>query len=403
MRARTWGSLQRKNHGSETNHVMAEFLIPAVMILIGFVALVGGGELLVRGASALAAAVRISPLVIGLTVVAFGTSAPELAVVIQSAHAGKTDLAIGNAVGSNIFNVLFILGLSALITPLVVSSRLIRLDVPLMIGASLLLLLLGLDGELGFADGLLLFGLLVTYVIWSVRESRNANRRVKDEFALEYGSISARHLVLQLTLLVAGLVLLSVGSDWLVNGCVRIATILGVSELIIGLTIVAVGTSLPEVVTSVVASYRGERDIAVGNIVGSNLFNILCVLGLGAIVAPSGLSVSTDALRFDIPVMIAVAVGCLPIFFVGHRIARWEGGLLFGYYVAYTTYLVLDTTGHGLGRVLGVVLSLFVIPLTIVTVMIGVFRYWRILLDALEAIQPCVLAQCSRQRVCDVV
>ncbi len=156
-----------------------------------------------------------------------------------------------------------------------------------------------------------------------------------------------------------------------------IATWLGASELIIGLTVVAIGTSLPEVVTSVVASYRGERDIAVGNVIGSSMFNILAVLGLGSIVAPQGIDVALEAIRFDIPVMIAVAVVCLPIFFVGHRIARWEGALLLGYYCAYVAYLILHATGNGLGRVLDVVMILFVIPLTVVTMLIAVYRYWR--------------------------
>ena len=179
---------------------MGAYTIAVALILIGFAALVAGGELLVRGASALATVFHISPLVIGLTVVAFGTSAPELAVVIQSSLAGKTGLAIGNAVGSNIFNVLFVLGISALVAPLVVSSQLIRLDVPLMIGASVLLLLLGLDGSLGRADGVLLFGLLLVYVVWSVRKSRRAQRSEQEAFE-KYGRVSARHLFLQVLLL----------------------------------------------------------------------------------------------------------------------------------------------------------------------------------------------------------
>lgn len=348
-----------------------------LIIVAGLVALIVGGEFLVRSASALAAAARIPPLVIGLTVVAFGTSAPELGVAVQSSLLGKTDLAIGNAVGSNIFNVLVVLGLSALISPLVVSSRLIRLDVPLMVGASVLLLVLGVDGKLGRLDGLLLFGLLVAYVGWSIRQSRGAKSTVQQEFAPQYGTSLTRHLVLHTILFFVGLAVLALGSQWAVNGCVEIATLWGVSELIIGLTIIAVGTSLPEVVTSVVASYRGERDIAVGNVVGSNLFNILCVLGLGSIVAPSGINVTENAIWFDIPVMIAVAFACLPIFFVGNRIARWEGGLLLGYYIAYTSYLVLEAMGHGFGPLLGIVMALLVIPLTVLTIAIGVFRYWR--------------------------
>jgi cation:H+ antiporter len=349
-------------------------------VVAGLVALIAGGELLVRSAARMAADLGISPLVIGLTVVAFGTSAPELAVVLQAALAGQADLAIGNSVGSNIFNILFVLGLSALIAPLVVEARLIRLDVPLMIGASVLLLLLALDGRLGRGDGGLLFALLLVYVIWTIRQSRQVKPPVREEFAKEFHAVPARHRWLRIPVFLCGLALLVVGARFAVDGCVDIATLLGVSELIIGLTVVAVGTSLPEVVTSVVASYRGERDIAVGNVVGSNLLNILCVLGLGSLAAgPEGIPVARNAIRFDMPVMIAVAVACLPIFFVGHRISRWEGGLLLAYYVAYTGYLILHASGHGFGRVLAAVLLLFVIPLTLITLGIAVYRYQRLL------------------------
>ena len=246
-----------------------------------------------------------------------------------------------------------------------------------MIGASVLLLLLSFDGRLSRWDGAMLFTLLVIYIVWTIRESRKAVKVVKAEFAEQFGVKGQHHLSIQLAFLLAGLALLVVGAHFTVEGCVTIATWLGASELIIGLTVVAIGTSLPEVVTSVVASYRGERDIAVGNVIGSSMFNILAVLGLGSIVAPQGINVALEAIRFDIPVMIAVAVVCLPIFFVGHRIARWEGALLLGYYCTYVAYLILHATGNGLGRVLDVVMILFVIPLTVVTMLIAVYQYWR--------------------------
>lgn len=346
----------------------------------GLVALVAGGELLVRGASSLAAVVRISPLVIGLTVVAFGTSAPELAVSLQSCFAGKTDLAVGNVVGSNIFNVLFILGLSAAITPLLVSSQLVRVDVPLMIAVSVLLLVLGLDGRIGRIDGLLLFASLIVYTTWTIVQSRRESKRVQEEFreAVPHTNRPGRfHLPIQIALIIAGLVLLSVGSRWLVAGSVRIATAAGLSELVIGLTIVAIGTSLPEVAASVVASIRGERDMAVGNVVGSNLFNIMSVLGLSALLAPAGIPISDGALRLDIPVMIAAALACLPIFFTGHRIDRWEGGLFLGYYLAYTVYLILTATNSSLTRSFALIMLVFVIPLTVVTLGIGLVRAMR--------------------------
>jgi len=353
-------------------------VLTAVLLLgAGLVVLVFGAELLVRGASRLAAGLGISALVIGLTVVAFGTSAPELAVSIKSAFAGQADIALGNVVGSNIFNVLFILGLAALITPLVVSQQLVRLDVPLMIGVSLLVLVLGLDGRIGRLDGALLFGGLLAYTVFLLRQSRRESAAVQAEYAQEYGSpgrLSGAQWLLNLALVLGGLALLVVGSRWLVDGAVTIARHFAVSELVIGLTIVAAGTSLPEVAASVVASLRGERDIAVGNVVGSNLFNMMSVLGLSSLVAPDGISVPAAALQFDIPVMIAVAVACLPVFFTGHLIARWEGALFLGYYVAYTLYLVLSITHNGALPLFSAAMTWFVMPLTVLTLVIVTLR-----------------------------
>jgi cation:H+ antiporter len=349
------------------------------MLLLGtgLVILVFGAELLVRGAARLAAGLGIPALVIGLTVVAFGTSAPELAVSIKSAFAGQADIALGNVVGSNIFNVLFILGLAALITPLVVSQQLVRLDVPLMIAVSVLVLLLGLDGHLGRLDGALLFGGLIGYTLFLVRQSRRESAAVQAEYAQEYGTpgrLTRAQWLVNLALVLAGLALLVAGSRWLVDGAVAIARQFGVSELIIGLTIVAAGTSLPEVATSVVASLRGERDIAVGNVVGSNLFNLMSVLGLTSLIAPHGISVPAAALQFDIPVMIAVALACLPVFFTGHLIARWEGALFLGYYLAYMLYLILTVTRNGALPLFSAALIWFVIPLTVLTLVVVTLR-----------------------------
>ena len=345
------------------------------LIAIGLVALVAGGELLVRGASRLAAIAGISPLVIGLTVVAFGTSAPELAVSIKSSLAGTTDIAVGNVVGSNIFNVLFILGLSALISPLVVSSQLIRIDVPLMIGASVLTLVLALDGSIGRVDGALLASAIVAYTVFLVRQSRRETAAVATEYEEAFaGAEEQRRPVLDVLSIVAGLGMLVVGARWLVQAAVGAASALGVSELVIGLTVVAAGTSLPEVATSVLATIRGERDIAVGNVVGSNIFNLFAVLGIGSLVAPAGVPVSGGALTFDIPVMTAVAVATLPIFFTGHTIARWEGAVLLGYYVGYTGYLVLDAAAHPATEALGTAVVWFVLPLTVLTLVVSLRR-----------------------------
>lgn len=352
-----------------------------IWLIAGFILLIAGAELLVRGASRLALAAGISPLVIGLTVVAYGTSAPELAVSVHSSFQGAGDIALGNVVGSNIANILLILGISAIISPLVVAQQLVRLDVPLMIGLSLLLLLLGLDGRLSRLDGLILFAGAISYTVFVIRQSRRENQAIQDIYGQEFGRDQDRTgwqgWLIQMGLVIAGLALLVIGARWLVDGAVEIASFLGISELIIGLTIVAVGTSLPEIATSVVASLRGERDIAVGNVIGSNIFNILTVLGISGLVAPAGLRVAASALHFDIPVMIAAALACLPIFFTGNLIARWEGLLFLGYYGAYLLYLVLAVTRSPELSTLNAVMLLFVVPLTLVTLFVSVLRALR--------------------------
>ncbi len=353
-----------------------------IWLIAGFILLIAGAELLVRGASRLALAAGISPLVIGLTVVAYGTSAPELAVSIQSSFQGAADIALGNVVGSNIANILLILGISATIAPLIVAQQLVRLDVPLMIGLSVLVLLLGLDGRLGRLDGLIFFAGAIGYTVFVIRQSRRENQAIQEMYRQEFGRVQEKTgrqgWLLQIGLVMAGLGLLVLGARWLVDGAVEIADFFGVSELIIGLTIVAVGTSLPEIATSVVASLRGERDIAVGNVIGSNIFNILTVLGISGLVAPAGLAVATSALHFDIPVMIAAALACLPIFFTGNLIARWEGLLFLGYYGAYLLYLVLATTRSPELATMNIIMLLFVLPLTLVTLFVSLLRTLRL-------------------------
>jgi cation:H+ antiporter len=349
------------------------------LLVLGLVLLVAGAEALVRGGSRLAVALGISPLVIGLTVVAYGTSAPEMAVSVKSAWSGQADLALGNVVGSNIFNVLLILGLSAAITPLVVSAQLVRLDVPLMIGVSVTAFLMGLDGRIGRLDGALLFAGALTYTLLLIRQSRKESAAIQPEFSGEYGPrpASPPSRLVDGLLVLGSLGLLVLGSRWLVAAAVTLATSLGVSELIIGLTIVAAGTSLPEVATSITAAVRGERDIAVGNVVGSNIFNILAVLGASALVAPGGVAVSPAALRFDVPVMIAVAIACLPVFASGHLIARWEGLLFLFYYAAYTLYIVLQASRHDALPAFSAAMVTFVLPLTALTLLLVGRRAWR--------------------------
>ncbi len=355
--------------------------VSLLWIGLGLVGLVIGGECLVRGASRLAGLAGISPLVVGLTVVAFGTSAPEFAVTLGAAWDGRADLAVGGVIGSNIFNILAILGLAALVAPLVVKSQLVRRDVPVMIAASLALGLVGWDGRIDRWEGLGLFAALLVYLAWTFRQSRFESAAVQQEFAQEFAPTGARRSLAAwgkpVVAMLVGLVVLTIGARCMVDGAVLLAREFGLSELLIGLTIVAAGTSLPELSTSILASLRGERDIAVGNVVGSNIFNILGVLGLAAAILPDGVPFAETAWTIDLPFMIAVAVACLPICFTGHRIDRWEGGVFLGYYLAYTIFLVLMASAPELGRGFAVVLLGFVLPLTVLTLAVSLLRALR--------------------------
>ena len=319
------------------------------LLIVGLVVLTIGAELLVRGAATFAASVGVSPLVIGLTIVAFGTSAPELVVSFNASLLGDSEIAMGNAIGSNIVNILLILGVCAAIAPLQVAQQLVRLDVPIMIGVSILLYVMSLDGNISFLDGLVLFAGIIFYTVWGIRQSRKESAEINKEYEGEF-ALSAedrkninRIRLINLGYIIAGLFFLVLGANWLVNAAITIAESLGVSKTIVGLTIVAAGTSLPELATSVMATIRGNRDIAIGNVVGSSIFNILSVLGLSAMVGGKGLTVTPQMEHVDMVVMIGVALACLPIFFKG-VIARWEGGLFLACYVLYTVYLIFLAT-----------------------------------------------------------
>ena len=354
--------------------------LTTVLFLAGLVLLVVGAESLVRGASRLAATIGVSPLVIGLTVVAFGTSAPELAVSVSSSLDGNADVAIGNVVGSNIFNVLFILGLAAVVAPLIVSQQLVRLDVTIMIGVSVILLLMVLDNAVGRIDGAILFTGILAYTWFAVQSSRRESQQVAQEYSVEFGEVdrSAARVLFDVVRVVVGLALLVLGSRWFVDGAIEMAEALGVSDLVIGLTLVAAGTSMPELATSVVASIRGERDIAVGNIVGSNIFNILAVLGLSGLVAGTdGVAVAESAQRVDIPIMIAVAVACLPIFFTGYVISRWNGVLFMVMYAGYVAYLFFAATESEMLGPFSVAMLAAVLPITGLTLGLLAWRFIR--------------------------
>lgn len=303
----------------------------------GLALLYFGAEGLVRGSASMALRVGLSPLVVGLTVVAFGTSSPELFVSLRAALAGQADISVGNVVGSNICNIGLILGLCAVITPIATNSQIVRLDIPIMLGTTAIALFMLGNDMIGRADGLILFTLLVAYIIFSIRLAR---RQPADTLNAEFGEevkISKRGLALDLLMVAGGLVLLLFGARFLVDGAVIIARAFGWSEALIGLTIVAIGTSLPELATSLVAALKKELDIAVGNIVGSNIFNLLGILGITAMVhplVPQGIS------WIDYAVMAAFSLVLWPIAFFRQRITRAEGALLLVGYVAYLSWLV---------------------------------------------------------------
>ena len=340
------------------------------MLLGGLALLIAGANSLVRGASSLAKAVGISPLVVGLTIVAFGTSSPELAIATSAALEGKGELAIGNVVGSNIANVLLILGLASVIAPLAVTKRLIRLDVPFMIAMSLLMYVMAADGSFERWEGGLLFAIAIAYTTFLIRQSR------KQSAAKEKPETGQSRTWLDVVYIVAGLAVLILGSKLLVTGATNIAAALHVSELIVGLTVVAIGTSAPEIATTIMAAVKGQREMAVGGVIGSNIYNILLVLGVSSTIAPQPIVVPPSAMNFDIPVMIAVAAACLPIFFSGFKVMRWEGGLFLAYYVAYVLYLVMATQHHDALPLFSNVFVWIALPLTAATLTVLCVQSW---------------------------
>jgi len=319
-----------------------------VFVLVGLVLLYLGGDWLVNGSARIATYAHISPMVAGLTVVAFGTSAPELAVSLKAAFDDHAETVIGNVIGSNVFNVLLTLGISAAITPLLVHRDVVRRQVPIMIVASFLTWLLCFNGLIGRLEGLLLFACVIIYTTWAIRRSRRATKAeaaasgIPIQVDPTHGRKDLAMAIVKASLGIAGLVF---GADFLVDGAVIIAEAIGVSDVVIGLTIIAAGTSLPELAASIVAGMKGEKDIAVGNVVGSNLFNLLAILGMTALCAPEPLPIPADTLRVDVPVMVGVAVICLPVFMTGNKITRREGIFFLVTYVIYGYSIYARATG----------------------------------------------------------
>jgi len=300
-------------------------------IVGGLLLLFVGAEGLIRGSSNLAIKIGITPLVVGLTVVAFGTSAPELVVSLKAALIGNSSITIGNVLGSNIANIALILGVSAMIRPLNVNTNVIKREIPFMIILSVLVLLLSLDGILGFVEGLIFILILISYTILSiVFAKKEKNQEVEAEF--KEGLKSKLNIPTSILFTICGLAILILGANLLVQGAVTLAKLFKVSDVVIGLTIIAIGTSLPELITSIVASYKNETDIAIGNVVGSNIFNLLSILGITALILP----INTKGVSIiDWGVMLFCAIILLPLSKTGFKITRTEGALLFTGYVIY--------------------------------------------------------------------
>lgn len=319
----------------------------SIVFIAGLVIIILAAEFVLRGASRLAARLGIKPIIIGLTVVSVGTSVPELAVGITAVSEGSGSLAVGNIAGTNILNILFILGLSAAIRPLPLQLLSIRFDVPVMIVSAIALFLMALDGQLSRFEGILLTMAAVIYAIAIIRISKKESAKMREEYAEEYGSqvlLKEKNSVLgwvgNIILMIAGLVLSMVGADLLVAGAVSIAQAMGVSDAIIGLTIVAIGTSAPELATTIMATIKNDRDVAVGNLIGSSISNILFILGVTCIVAPNGVDVSEDILWLDLPMAAAVAIVCYPVFRSDRMVTRREGIIFVSAYLIYLTFLL---------------------------------------------------------------
>jgi len=315
---------------------MIEFsvqLLPLLLAVIGLACLIGGADFLVRGGARLARAFNVSPVVIGLTVVAIGTSAPELMVSLGAAWRGSPDLATGNVVGSNLANIGLILGIAGLLRPLPVSLRLLRVEVPILFAATVVFAAMAVDGRIGRLEGGVLLAALCALTGFNIRAARREDPNVVAEFANEYGATDS--IGRDLLWVAAGVGLLLGGGHLLVGSAVTVARNFGISELIIGLTLLAVGTSLPELATSVVAVLRNEPDIAVGNVVGSNLFNLLAVIGPTAVVQP--LAVNDELLRAQVPALLLLTAALWVVLRTGHTVTRWEAGILLATYLAVIT------------------------------------------------------------------
>ena len=364
--------------------------VTILLFIAGLAALIFGAELFLKAVDHFGLKWGVSPLIMGLTVVAFATGAPELAISLKAALNGSADLVLGNIIGSNIANILLILGITALIAPISITGRIVRVDVPIVIAASATLYFLARDGELSTFDGVVLLLGLAAYSFYTFIHIKNSRKQgEEDDEIFDYDedpedlAKGSWFYIKNIGLLLIGLALIVFGSDWMVDSAVAIATVLGMSELVIGLTIVSIGTSLPEVATSLSAARKGKADIAVANVLGSNLYNILLTLGLTLVIAPNVLDVSPQAIALDLPFMVAVSLGCIPIFIAGFNLTRSDGFVFLLYYTTYLAYLVLLALNNPIIHIIETGMLFGVVPLTVIYMIWRIFQFRKTLFTKL--------------------
>jgi cation:H+ antiporter len=345
-----------------------------LQLIAGLALCVAGADAFVRGSARLASLAHVPPFLVGLTIVGFGTSAPELAVSVQATLLGNTGIAVGNVVGSNIFNILLVLGLSAAIAPLAVTSSVIRFHIPYVIASGTLFLILASGYELTRLESALLLSTFVAYMAVVVTQMWRERRQTLDRLPVMPQPRGRRDMAVHIGLVAAGLVGLVLGAKWLVASAAQIAAGFGVSDLLIGVTVVAVGTSVPELLTSVVAALRGEREIAVGNVVGSNAFNTAFILGIAGLLSKGGMTLEPSVVSFELPVMIVASAACFPVFFTGYAISRWEGVLFLLAYGTYLAHEILSAVNQRGILTLDLVVRRLAIPLVTVLLVISFVR-----------------------------
>ncbi len=315
-----------------------------VFLILGLVVLIAGGDFLVRGASRVALRLRISPLVVGLTIVAFGTSAPELFISIQSALSGSPDMAMGNVIGSNICNLALVLGVTSIFSPIQVNANSIKIDWPMAMGSSMLLFILVAEGYLKRTEGILFVIILGAYVFFLINRSRRDNKQKFAELAedevIEKEATNWTHWIVDFGWVALGCLGLYFGSEWFVGGAKKLFQEMGVSERIIGILVLAIGTSLPELVTSIVAAIKKNTDLAIGNLMGSNIFNVLSILGITSII--QDIQVSNAIKEYDMLWMLGITLVLLPMMVVNRKVGRIQGGILLSIYIYYTYSILVS-------------------------------------------------------------